>query len=148
MKTFILLFLAFAVPEPADLLMNIEPFEKWINVANVDLPFETYHPQGIVKIGDYGLAKFISCSRRSGQTESVGTVHYMAPEIANGRYGIFEILKHIAPGILCDLIVPIATANGRRPLLRSTRPTGRIGPKASVCGPRRAISSIGIQPSK
>src|SRR6185295_4912917 len=24
---------------------------------------------------------------RSGQTESVGTVHYMAPEIANGRYG-------------------------------------------------------------
>ena len=43
--------------------------------------------QGIVKIGDYGLAKFISCSRRSGQTESVGTVHYMAPEIANGRYG-------------------------------------------------------------
>ncbi len=42
---------------------------------------------GVVKIGDYGLAKFISCSRRSGQTESVGTVHYMAPEIANGRYG-------------------------------------------------------------
>ncbi|MCH8243353.1 MAG: protein kinase, partial [Planctomycetes bacterium] len=40
-----------------------------------------------VKIGDYGLSKFISCSRRSGQTESVGTVHYMAPEIANGRYG-------------------------------------------------------------
>ncbi|NMC18876.1 MAG: hypothetical protein GYA33_00525, partial [Thermogutta sp.] len=28
-----------------------------------------------------------ACSRRSGQTESVGTVHYMAPEIANGRYG-------------------------------------------------------------
>jgi len=40
-----------------------------------------------IKIGDYGLSKFISCSRRSGQTESVGTVHYMAPEIANGRYG-------------------------------------------------------------
>ncbi len=43
--------------------------------------------QGVVKIGDYGLSKFISCSHRSGQTESVGTVHYMAPEIANGRYG-------------------------------------------------------------
>ena len=42
---------------------------------------------GVVKLGDYGLSKFISCSRRSGQTESVGTVHYMAPEIANGRYG-------------------------------------------------------------
>jgi hypothetical protein len=41
----------------------------------------------MVKLGDYGLSKFVSCSRRSGQTESVGTVHYMAPEIANGRYG-------------------------------------------------------------
>ena len=41
----------------------------------------------LVKIGDYGLSKFISCSRRSGQTESVGTFHYMAPEIGLGRYG-------------------------------------------------------------
>ncbi len=43
--------------------------------------------KGQIKLGDYGLSKFISVSRRSGQTESVGTVHYMAPEIANGRYG-------------------------------------------------------------
>lgn len=43
--------------------------------------------QKVVKIGDYGLSKFISCSRRSGQTESVGTFHYMAPEIGNGDYG-------------------------------------------------------------
>ena len=50
-------------------------------------PGNIFSDEGIVKIGDYGLAKFISCSRRSGQTESVGTVHYMAPEIANGRYG-------------------------------------------------------------
>ncbi len=41
----------------------------------------------VVKIGDYGLSKFISCSRRSGQTESVGTFHYMAPEIGRGVYG-------------------------------------------------------------
>lgn len=41
----------------------------------------------IVKIGDYGLSKFISVSRRSGQTESVGTFHYMAPEIGKGIYG-------------------------------------------------------------
>lgn len=50
-------------------------------------PGNIFSDEGSVKIGDYGLAKFISCSRRSGQTESVGTVHYMAPEIANGRYG-------------------------------------------------------------
>ncbi len=50
-------------------------------------PGNIFSDEGIVKIGDYGLSKFISASRRSGQTESVGTVHYMAPEVANGRYG-------------------------------------------------------------
>jgi serine/threonine protein kinase len=50
-------------------------------------PGNIFIDEGFIKIGDYGLSKFISCSRRSGQTGSVGTVHYMAPEIANGRYG-------------------------------------------------------------
>ena len=50
-------------------------------------PGNIFSEDGVVKVGDYGLSKFISCSRRSGQTESVGTVHYMAPEVANGRYG-------------------------------------------------------------
>lgn len=50
-------------------------------------PGNIFNDEGVVKLGDYGLSKFISCSRRSGQTESVGTVHYMAPEIANGCYG-------------------------------------------------------------
>jgi serine/threonine protein kinase len=50
-------------------------------------PGNVFLDEGTYKIGDYGLSKFISASRRSGQTESIGTVHYMAPEIANGRYG-------------------------------------------------------------
>lgn len=50
-------------------------------------PGNLFCDDGVIKIGDYGLSKFISCSRRSGHTDSVGTVHYMAPEIANGRYG-------------------------------------------------------------
>ncbi len=50
-------------------------------------PGNIFSGEGVVKVGDYGLSKFISCSRRSGHTESVGTVHYMAPEVANGRYG-------------------------------------------------------------
>ncbi len=50
-------------------------------------PGNVFCDEGLVKLGDYGLSKFISASRRSGQTESVGTVHYMAPEVANGRYG-------------------------------------------------------------
>ena len=48
--------------------------------------FNDQHEQ-VIKIGDYGLSKFISCSRRSGQTETVGTFHYMAPEIGKGEYG-------------------------------------------------------------
>ena len=50
-------------------------------------PGNIFCDEGQVKLGDYGLSKFISCSRRSGHTESIGTVHYMAPEVANGRYG-------------------------------------------------------------
>jgi hypothetical protein len=50
-------------------------------------PGNVFSNEGVVKVGDYGLSKFISCSRRSGHTESIGTVHYMAPEVANGRYG-------------------------------------------------------------
>src|SRR6478752_7862250 len=50
-------------------------------------PANIFSDNGYVKIGDYGLSKFISVSRRSGQTESVGTFHYMAPEIGKGVYG-------------------------------------------------------------
>jgi eukaryotic-like serine/threonine-protein kinase len=50
-------------------------------------PANIYLENGTIKIGDVGLAKFISESHRSAQTQSVGTVYYMAPEIAHGRYG-------------------------------------------------------------
>lgn len=50
-------------------------------------PANIFLENGMVKIGDYGLSKYISASRRGGQTESVGTFHYMAPEIGKGEYG-------------------------------------------------------------
>ncbi|MBX3420801.1 MAG: serine/threonine protein kinase [Pirellulaceae bacterium] len=50
-------------------------------------PANIFEDEGLVKIGDYGLSKYISSSRRGGQTESVGTFHYMAPEIGKGEYG-------------------------------------------------------------
>ncbi|GAB6167093.1 serine/threonine-protein kinase [Thermostilla marina] len=57
-------------------------------VVHRDLkPGNVFADEGIVKVGDYGLSKFIACSRRSGHTGSVGTVHYMAPEIGGGNYG-------------------------------------------------------------
>lgn len=49
-------------------------------------PGNIFFDEGYVKIGDYGLSKAIAASRHSGQTMSVGTVHYMAPEIGSGDY--------------------------------------------------------------
>jgi len=49
-------------------------------------PSNIFYENGYVKIGDYGLTKAISASRHSGQTITVGTVHYMAPEIGAGCY--------------------------------------------------------------
>jgi hypothetical protein len=50
-------------------------------------PGNIFYEDGYVKIGDYGLSKFISVSQHSVQTASVGTVHYMAPEVGSGNYG-------------------------------------------------------------
>ena len=50
-------------------------------------PANVFRDHNAVKIGDVGLSKYISESRRSAQTQSVGTVYYMAPEVARGRYG-------------------------------------------------------------
>ncbi|HEV7281486.1 MAG TPA: serine/threonine-protein kinase [Pirellulaceae bacterium] len=50
-------------------------------------PGNIFLDEGVVKIGDYGLSKFIARSQRVDQTQSVGTFHYMAPEIGKGEYG-------------------------------------------------------------
>ena len=56
-------------------------------VVHRDLkPHNVFFEDGIVKIGDYSLSKAISQSHRSGHTMTVGSVHYMAPEISLGRY--------------------------------------------------------------
>src|SRR4051812_41485749 len=49
-------------------------------------PGNIFYENGYVKIGDYGLSKAIEPTQHSGQTITVGTVHYMAPEIGGGRY--------------------------------------------------------------
>src|SRR6266567_2068618 len=49
-------------------------------------PGNIFLENGVLKVGDYGLSKFMSCSQRTAQTQSVGTVHYMAPEISTGNY--------------------------------------------------------------
>ena len=57
-------------------------------VVHRDLkPHNIFFEDGTVKIGDYSLSKAISTSHRSSHTTTVGSVHYMAPEIGEGNYG-------------------------------------------------------------
>jgi hypothetical protein len=49
-------------------------------------PGNIFIENGTVKVGDYGLSKSISTSQHTAQTQTVGTVHYMAPEISTGNY--------------------------------------------------------------
>ncbi|MCA9025908.1 MAG: serine/threonine protein kinase [Planctomycetaceae bacterium] len=82
--------------------MPMEEVRKWLRgiadgvgflhdqgIVHRDLkPGNVFSEANVVKIGDVGLSKFITPSRRSAQTQSVGTVYYMAPEVAKGRYGM------------------------------------------------------------
>ena len=43
---------------------------------------------------------------------ALGLVAFLA---GDGRYGPFEILKHTAPGVVCDLTVPAMVRGGRTP---------------------------------
>jgi hypothetical protein len=49
-------------------------------------PGNIFLENGLLKVGDYGLSKAMGSSRHLRQTQSVGTVHYMAPEISTGNY--------------------------------------------------------------
>ncbi|HTL29538.1 MAG TPA: serine/threonine-protein kinase [Tepidisphaeraceae bacterium] len=49
-------------------------------------PANIFYENGYVKIGDYGLSKAIAPDQHSGHTVTVGTVHYMAPEVGAGKY--------------------------------------------------------------
>ena len=82
--------------------MPVEEIKTWLSgitaglsflhdrgIVHRDLkPANVFRDHGGVKVGDVGLSKYISESRRSAQTQSVGTVYYMAPEVARGRYGL------------------------------------------------------------
>ena len=55
-------------------------------VVHRDLkPANIFVENGQLKVGDYGLCKALGASHRP-QTRTVGTVHYMAPEVGTGNY--------------------------------------------------------------
>ena len=71
-------------------------------------PSNVFCEHGVVKIGDYGLSKRLDGGGCEGQTVTVGTVSYMAPEIGSGVYDrcvdiyslgilLYELLKGEVP---------------------------------------------------
>ncbi len=66
-------------------------------------PANIFLENGMVKVGDYGLSKSISTSQRTAQTQSIGTVHYMAPEISTGNYNK-QIDTYAAGVILYEML--------------------------------------------
>ncbi len=105
--------------------MPMEQILRWLSGMTAGISF--LHDRGIVhrdlkpanvfsdasgvKIGDVGLSKFISESRRSAQTQSVGTVYYMAPEVARGRYGK-EVDVYALGVMLYELVTGNVPFNG------------------------------------
>jgi len=71
-------------------------------------PANIFYENGYVKIGDYGLSKAMSASINQSHTVTVGSVHYMAPEVGAGKYDrsidiyamgclLYEMLTGITP---------------------------------------------------
>jgi hypothetical protein len=52
---------------------------------------------------------------RLGATATGLTMGSVAFLLGDGKYGVFEILKHVAPGLICDLCLPLLAARGRQP---------------------------------
>ncbi len=58
------------------------------NIVHRDLkPANVFIEDDNAKVGDYGLCKLISDSQQLLQTQEIGTLYYMAPEVTQGVYG-------------------------------------------------------------
>jgi hypothetical protein len=72
--------LALEILEAVDYLHQSGVVHRDLKPANIFLE------NGQIKIGDHGLAKGIGPHQSAAQTASVGTIHYMAPEMSKGNY--------------------------------------------------------------
>lgn len=72
------------------------------------LPFAPGH-KGVLLIPLYFVAARLTRSR-FGATWTGLTMGTVAFLLGDGRYGVFEIAKHVAPGLLVDLLVPLIPA--------------------------------------
>jgi len=74
-------------------------------------PANVYRENGVVKVGDVGLSKRLDSDHRRQHTQSVGTVYYMAPEVAKGQYGP-EVDVYSLGVILYEMITGRVPFNG------------------------------------
>jgi hypothetical protein len=61
------------------------------------------------------IAAALMTRSRLGATSTGLVMGFCAFLMGDGRYGPWEILKHVAPGLVCDLLVPLVMAGGNRP---------------------------------
>ncbi len=77
------------------------------------IPFAPGH-KGVLLIPLYILAGALTRTRW-GATLTGATMGTIAFLMGDGKYGVFEILKHVAPGVVVDLLLPVFRRGGREP---------------------------------
>jgi serine/threonine protein kinase/TM2 domain-containing membrane protein YozV len=117
-------------------------------------PSNIFYENGYVKIGDYGLTKAISTSRHVSHTITVGTVHYMAPEIGAGHYDrsvdiyalgvlLYEMITGQVPFLgasPAEILMKHLTANP--PLDNIEEPFARVIRKAMAKDPNERYQTV------
>lgn len=69
------------------------------------IPFAPGHK--LVLLTPLYIVAALATRSRFGATLTGLVMGLVAFLLGDGKYGIFEILKHLAPGVLCDLFVPL-----------------------------------------
>ena len=76
------------------------------------IPFAPGHK--LVILTPIYIVASLKTKSRFGATLTGLTMGSVAFLMGDGRYGIFEIVKHVAPGVVCDLLVPLMTRGGSK----------------------------------
>ena len=78
-----------------------------------NIPFAPGHK--LVLLTPLYLVATLKTRTRAGATLTGLTMGTVAFLLGDGRYGIFEILKHVTPGVVSDLFLPLFTRGDKRP---------------------------------
>lgn len=81
------------------------------------IPFAPGHK--LVLLTPLYIVAALRTRSRAGATLTGLVMGSVAFLLGDGRYGVFEVLKHVAPGILCDLFVPLVARRNPGALLWS-----------------------------